>query len=284
MASSDISLDSLVFSDQIAAPMTPRLSTAISTFDSSGATIRGKNLANDLIGEVSFTQMIYFYILGEMPTSGQAAILDAVLVTLMDHGMLGGATARQTYRGAPDSIQGAVAAGLLSLGSQYGGVMEQVGAMFDRLLGADDLDAAARELVREYRAAKKPLPGFGHNDFRPDDPRTPKLLKVAEAQQIDGRYITALRALSRAVDAAVGKHVTINATAAIAALLAEIGVPPRIMRGFAVISRTPGLVGQLYEEQTNPIANALLRLAHDHVVYIGGRSDPRQEPHSPSET
>ena len=154
--------------------------------------------------------------------------------------------------------------------------MEQVGALLDKLVKAEDLDAAALEIVASHRAAKKAVPGFGHNDFRPEDPRTPKLLQVAEAQDIDGRHIAALRALSRAVDATLGKHVTINATAGIAAVLAEIGVPARIMRGFAVISRAPGMVGHLYEEQTTPVAGFLGRLAHEQVAYTGNRPDTPQ--------
>jgi tyrosyl-tRNA synthetase len=67
----------------------------------------------------------------------------------------------------------------------------------------------------------------------------------------------------------VGKHITINATAGIAALLAEIGVPFKVMRGFSLISRAPGLVGQILEEISNPIAGDLMQLVNDTVVYKG---------------
>jgi citrate synthase len=243
--------------------------TLISTFDEKGSTIRGKDLVNDLIGEVSFTHMIYFYILGRAPTPAQTKILDAVLVTLVDHGIVGAASARMVYRGAPDSIQGAVATGLLGMGSQFGGVMEQVGKHLDEIIAAADPEATAREIVAKYRLAKKPLPGFGHNDYRPEDPRTPKLLKVAEEAGVPGKHIAALRMLSAAVDSALGKHITINATAGMAALLGEIGVPGAIMRGFALISRTPGIVGHLYEEQQRPAAGYIARLAQESVEYAG---------------
>ena len=121
------------------------LTSSLSTFDESGATIRGKNLSRDLIGEVSFSKMIYFYILGKMPTPEELSILDAVLVTLMDHGMSGGFNARLIYRNAPDSLQGAVAAGLLGMGSQFGGVMEQVGQYLDDIVKSPDQEAKARE-------------------------------------------------------------------------------------------------------------------------------------------
>ena len=243
--------------------------TLISTFDEKGSTIRGKSLVDDLIGEITFTDMIYFYILGRMPTPAQTKVLDAVLVTLVDHGMLGALSARMVYNSSPDAIQGAVAAGMLGVGSQYGGVMEQVGRILEELIAAADPDAKAREIVAAYRSSKRALPGFGHNDFRPDDPRTPKLFQVAEAAGVPGKHIAALRTLARAVDAAVGKHITINATAGMAAVLGEIGVPWKIMRGFALISRAPGLVGHIHEEQQRPAAHYLGRLAQQSVEYAG---------------
>ena len=251
---------------------TEKPTTSISTFDEKGSTIRGKNLVDDLIGEVTFTNMIYFYILGRTPTPAQTKILDAVLVTLVDHGMLGALSSRLVYRSSPDCIQGAVAAGMLGVGSQFGGVMEQVGRHLEELIAATDPDAKAREIVTAYRTTKRPLPGFGHIDFRPDDPRTPKLLKVAEAAGVPGKHIAALRTLARAVDAVIGRHVTINATAGMAALLGEIGVPWKIMRGFALISRAPGLVGHIYEEQQLPAAGYIGRLAQESVKYAGEKS------------
>ena len=248
---------------------TEKPTTLISTFDEKGSTIRGKSLVNDLIGEVTFTYMVYFYILGRKPTPAQSKILDAVLVTLVDHGMLGAMSARMVYRSSPDSIQGAVAAGMLGIGSQFGGVMEQVGRHLEEIIAATDHDAKAREIVTTYRTAKRPLPGFGHNDFHPEDPRTPKLLKVAEAAGVPGKHIAALSTLAKAVDTVLGKHITINATAGMAALLGEIGVPWKIMRGFALISRAPGIVGHIYEEQQRPAAGYIARLAQESVAYVG---------------
>ena len=225
---------------------TQQPTTEISRVDEKGITIRGKSLVDDLIGEVSFTEMIYFHILGRLPGEGERRILDAVLVTLVDHGVAGSLGARLVYLGAPDSIQGAVAAGILQMGSQFGGVMEQVGQHLDELIAAEDPPAAAKALVQSYRARKKSVPGFGHPDHKPEDPRTPKLLAVAEKAGVPGKHIAALKTLARAVDESLGRHLTINATAGMAALLGEIGVPSRIMRGFAVISLAPGIVGHLY--------------------------------------
>ncbi len=243
--------------------------TRLSTFDEKGATIRGKNLVDELIGEVTFTEMIYFFVLGSMPTPGQRKILDAVLVTLVDHGLVGALSARLVYRASPASIQGAMAAGLLSVGSQFGGVMEQVGRHLEEIIQASDAEAEASAIVQSYRSSKRPMPGFGHTDFRPEDPRTPKLLAVAEAEGVPGKHIAALRILSKAVDAGFGKHLTINATAGMAALLGEIDVPWKVMRGFAAISRAPGLLGHILEEQQHPVAGHVARLVRETILYDG---------------
>jgi citrate synthase len=91
------------------------------------------------------------------------------------------------YMGSPDSIQGAIAAGILSMGSQFGGVQEQVGRHLEEIIAAPDPDTKAREIIAAYQAAKQPLPGFGHPHHRPEDPRTQKLLKVAEAEGVPGQ-------------------------------------------------------------------------------------------------
>ncbi|NBX54269.1 MAG: citryl-CoA lyase [Betaproteobacteria bacterium] len=243
--------------------------TEISTFDEAGITIRGKDLVRDLIGEVNFTQMIYFHILGRMPTPGQMRVLDAVLVTLVDHGVLATVGARMVYMSSPEAIQAAIATGIMGLGSQFGGVMEITGQHLETIMNATDGAQAAADIVASYRADKKPVPGFGHPHHKPEDPRTPKLLAVADQEGVAGAHVQALHTLAAAVDAAMGKHITINATAAMAALLGDIGVPGSIMRGFAAISRTPGIVGHLLEEQRHPAAYSIGMKAQELVPYTG---------------
>ena len=229
----------------------------------------GTCFMDDLIGEVNFSQMIYLHILGRLPTPQQTRVLDAALVTLVDHGVMASVGARMVYMASPDAIQSAIATGILGMGSQFGGVMEVIGRHLEQIIEAADGDEAAADIVAQYRSKREPVPGFGHPHFRPEDPRTAKLLQVAEREGLSGRYVAALQRLSKAVDASLGKHITINATSAIAALLGEIGVPWTIMRGFAAISRTPGIVGHLFEEQTQPAAYAIGMKAQEMVPYVG---------------
>jgi citrate synthase len=191
-----------------------------------------------------------------------------VLVTLMEHGLTPSAIAtRMIYASTPESLQAGVSAGLLAVGSVFVGTMEGCAALIERILAAPDKNAAAREIADEYRSARRPIPGFGHHMHKPDDPRTPKLFAIAESQGVSGDHIAALRSLSVAVDERFGKHLTINATGAVAALLGEIEFPAPVMRGVAVISRSAGLVAHIAEEQQTPSMRYMWELVEEGVPY-----------------
>lgn len=244
--------------------------TSIATHTAEDIFVRDKSLCRDLIGKVSFTEMMFFQILGRMPTAPETAVVDACLVTLMEHGLTPSAlTARLTYTSAPEAMQAAVAAGLTGVGSLFVGTMEGCASLLARILTADDRRSAAAEIVAEHRATKTPVPGFGHPFHKPDDPRTAVLFSVAAEQGVAGKHIEAVRTLGEAIDAAYGKHVMINATGAVAALLGDCGIPASIMRGFALISRCAGLVGHIHEEQQKPALRAIWEAADAAVPYDG---------------
>ena len=121
--------------------------------------------------------------------------------------------------------------------------------------------------VAEFRSRRAPIPGFGHPLHRPDDPRTPRLLQVAREAGVSGPYTPLLQRLSQAVDAEFGKHITINATGAIGALLLEIGLEPGVMRGLAVVSRASGLIGHVVEEHRTHAARAIWAFAEHQIPY-----------------
>jgi citrate synthase len=231
--------------------------------------VRGASLVDDLIGKLTFTEMMYFQMMGERPTPARAKILDAVLVTLMEHGITPSTiVSRLIYDSCPEAVQAAVAAGLLGVGSTFIGTMEGCAANLDEILAAPEGEAArAKAIAQRVRAAKQPIPGFGHPHHKPDDPRSPRLLAVAEEAGVPGRHIRALRLLATEVDAAWGRHLTINATGAVAALLGEIGIPREVMRGVAVVSRAAGLVGHIREEQTDPSARSIWDAAASRIPY-----------------
>ena len=245
--------------------------TKIARHTASAIYIRGASLVDELIGKLTFTEMMYFQLLGVRPTPAQTKILDAVLVTLMEHGLTPSAIAtRLIYDSCPEAVQAAVAAGLLGVGSTFIGTMEGCAKNLEEILAAPTAEATrAKAIAKRFREEKKPIPGFGHPHHKPDDPRSPRLLALAEEAGVPGHHVRALRLLAVEVDAAWGRHLTINATGAIAALLGEIGVPREVARGVAVVSRAAGLVGHIREEQLDPSARHIWDVVSENVPYAG---------------
>lgn len=257
--------------------MNNEVGTAIAVSTTDAIYIRGEDLVQDLMGKVDFTSMIFFHLRGRFPTDGERAVLDASLVAVMEHGLTPSSiTARLIYSSSPDAMQAAVAAGLLGAGSAFLGVMED----FARILqdGATTIRAGettardfARTTLEGYLREGRSVPGFGHHIHRPDDPRTPKLLEIAAESGVSGVHTDLLAVFSETMDELKGRHVTVNATGAVAAVLSDIGFSWKIVRGFALIGRSAGLVGHIAEEQERPLGRALWTMAEENIPYLGRR-------------
>lgn len=232
---------------------------------------RGADLVEDLMGRATFTEVMLMQILGRQPRPVDSRIADVVLIVLMEHGLTPSAiSTRLVYMSAPENLQGAVAAGLLAVGSTFVGTMENCSRLLDRILAAPDPQAEALAIAHDHKARRALVPGFGHHLHKPVDPRAYKLLALARAEpELAGDHVRALETLSRAVDAVAGRPITINATGAVAALLGEISVPTAVMRGFAVISRAAGLVAHIAEEQQSPSGRFIWETVEGAVPFVG---------------
>lgn len=252
-----------------------RIGTQIATSTVDQIYVRGRSLVDDLMGSVDFTSMVFFHLRGRLPTEGEKAVVDACLVGVMEHGLTPSSiAARLIYSSSPEAMQAAVAGGLLGAGSAFLGVMEESAQLLQEgaariRSGETTAEEFARERLSELLTAGRAVPGFGHHIHRPDDPRTAKLLAIAEEHGVDGEHAQLLRTLSRVMDELKGKHVTVNATGAVAAVLSDIGFSYRIVRGFALIGRCAGLVGHIAEEQERPLGRALWDMAEEQVPYLG---------------
>lgn len=243
--------------------------TQIAGYDADSIKVRGEDLVEGLIGQVGFVEYALFQALGERPNPMQTRLVEAVMVCIMEHGLIPSAVAsRLTYTGAPESFQGAVAAGLLGVGDRYAGTSSACGRLLEEIVTAADSSACATEIVQRHRERKLPLPGFGHPIHKGIDPRVDKLLAIARAEKISGEYLQALTQLEEALNAVVSKPLVMNISAAIPAVLAEAGIPSSLMRGIILIARCAGLVGHVYEEMQDPIGDAMWHAASDAVEYV----------------
>lgn len=226
--------------------------------------VRGRDLADELIGQVSFTEMMLLDLHGREQSPSHVRIVDAVLVTLMEHGITPSTlAARVVLDGAPESMQGAVAAGLLATGSRFLGVIDDAARLVQSVCGAaEPLEESARARVRELVSTGRRVPGFGHNLHRREDPRVVALVALARTEGVAGEHVAALGALREAVAAELGQPLIPNAAGAVAAVLSDLGYAAEDIRGFALVARSAGLFAHIVDEQRNPIARAVWQGFH----------------------
>ena len=233
--------------------------------------VRGHDLCADLLGKINLGDMAFLELTGRHPSPQESAVFNALLITLVEHGMTPMAMAtRLVYLGAPDAIQGAVAAGLAGMGSVFGGGSEAAARVLHEALASQgpeaDLDVIARAVVDDHARRKMPVPGLGHPVHKPIDPRTPVLFAIAGRNGLRGRYVGLLERICAEAEARAGRALPINATGAIGALMLELGFPWQICRGIALISRSIGLVGHIAEEMRAPIAREMWERAEHEVM------------------
>jgi citrate synthase len=240
------------------------LRTDIGTTTADSITVRGRDLAGELMGKVTFTELAFLLVQGRMPEPGETVLLDAVLVSLADHGLTPTVlAARLTHTGAPESLQGAVAAGLLGAGSVFLGVVEDAAVFLAEIVAqADDdagLRAAADAAVTARLGAGLRVPGLGHPIHKVEDPRTPRMYAIAAEAGALGPHLRALEFVAESAGGRAGRKLPINGAGAAGAALADLGFVPEIVRGFALLARTAGVVAHLAEEMERPLGMPLFR-------------------------
>lgn len=255
-----------------------RYPTALGTSTAEEIRLLGHDLAEDLMGEVGFGELAFWLVAMRRPTAGELRVFEAVLVALADHGFTPTAiAARLTYLSAPDSLQGAIAAGLLGGGSRYLGVTEDTGAFLHRVVtehegdlpetdeGWDELALAA---IRAQREQGRYVPGLGHPVHKQGDPRTPRLVAIAEEAGVRGPHLRLFEAVGRMSEQALGRRLPLNGAGVCGAALADLGLPVELLRGFALLARTAGLLGHIAEERRTPVAAAVYEAVDRNAEYV----------------
>ena len=249
-------------------------SSAISASNASTIVVRGRDLARELIGQISFTDHFWLLLTGSMPTPPQRRILDATLVAIAEHGLVPSVQAsRMTLAAAPEALQGAVAAGILGCGSVVLGSSEAAGQFYAAIAakmaaGATPKDAA-ETLIRDYRAAKRSIPGYGHPQHKDLDPRAARLFAVAAEAGTSGIHIDIARQVELLLPVLVGKPLKLNVSGAIPAVLLDAGYPLGALKGVPILARTAGLIAHLLEEQVSPIGFVLSHAGASAIDYAG---------------
>lgn len=250
-------------------------SSAISASNESTILVRGRDLVNELIGRIGFTDHFWLLVTGEMPSAAQRRVLDSTLVAISEHGLVPSVQAsRLTLAAAPEALQGAVAAGILGCGSVVLGSSEAAGAFYAEILRrAGDSDAdlrgAAETVIREYRAAKRAIPGYGHPLHKAADPRALKLFEICAESGLAGRHVAVAKLVETLLPQLVGKPLALNISGAIPSVLLDAGFPLAALKGVPILARTASLVAHLLEEQMKPIGFVMSHAAAAAIDYDG---------------
>jgi citrate synthase len=255
--------------------------TSLGTSSRDQIRLLGQDLTADLMGKVSFGELAFWLVAMRRPTPGQTRVFEAVLVALADHGFTPTAlAARLTYLSAPDSLQGAMAAGLLGGGSRFLGVTEDCGIYLHNVLEQhraaggelpqDDAgwDALALAAVTQTKAAGRFVPGLGHPVHKVTDPRTPVLIGIAEDEGLRGPHLRLFEAIGRVHEQVLGRRLPLNGAGVCGAALADLDLPVELLRGFALLARAAGVLGQIAEERRRPIGMDVYMTVDRNAVYV----------------
>lgn len=234
--------------------------------------VRGYDLNKELVGKISFTDMTSLMLRGRLPTPDEAKMLDALLVILVEHGMVSHViAARLIYHCAPEAIQAAVAAALCGAGSVHLGSSEWSAKMLTDALPADqrdaDLDAVATMIFEDYSKRKQRMPGIGHRTHAEGDPRAETLFTIARETKVYGKYSDLIQKLSKVASERRKRLIPVNVTGAIGAIALDMGYPWQITKAFALIGRTLGVMGHIAEEIRNPMATQIDAAIKQAIVY-----------------
>ena len=227
--------------------------------------VRGRDLAGDLMGRLSFTEYFHLLLTGREPSDDERFFLDLLLVSIAEHGLMpSNIAARMTLAADPGSLQGAVAAGILGAGPVILGAAEECALLLEAM-HAEDKDPM--QIAGEIHAAGGKVPGFGHPLHRPVDPRAERILELADARGVSGPHVALARALQEAVAETWGKPLTLNVSLAIAAAMLDLGYSPAVVKAVPILARTAGLLAHLAEEREQPLGFLLAAKAEEAVEY-----------------
>jgi len=229
-------------------------SQPITKIEPNKVAVRGYRI-DELMGRVPFAHVVYLALKGELPTKAQGRVMDAILVSSVDHGATPPSVlAARTVASGGAPLTTGIAAGIMTINRHHGGAIESCMQVLKEAVArkrekGQDALTAARELMAEYREQKRRVPGYGHR-IHTEDPRTIKLFAICEEEGVAGEYVGMGQALRQAMQETLGKDLPMNVDGAIAAVLCELDFPPEMGNGLFAIARTVGLTAHVFDEIT----------------------------------
>jgi citrate synthase len=252
--------------------MAERAPTHISQAYPDRVEVRGHDLTGDLMGRLTFTEYFHLLFTGREPSEDQRFFLDLLLLSIAEHGMMpSNVAARMTLAADPESLHGAVAAGILGAGPVILGTSEVCARMLEeaqaKVAAGSEPATVAADAVRALRESGEKVPGFGHPVHRPVDPRAERILELADARDVSGPHVLLARAFRDAVAEQSEKPLPMNVSLPIAAVMLDLGFSRTAVKAVPILARTAGLLAHLAEEQEQPAGFLLAARAEEAVTY-----------------
>lgn len=230
-------------------------------------TLRGMNLATEVIGKMDFLETWVLSALARRPTPEEKAVINAILVISLDHGLTPSVIAtRMTYLGAPESIPGAVASGLLGAGSRFLGPSTMVARQFEKWTADLQVDGPARAyeakveaILEEQAASGKIISGYGHPIHKTGDPRVPALRKVVQENGFYGKGWKLADALLARLSTR-DPIIPMNAAGAVGVTVFDMALDPDFAVGLSLVARCAGLMSHILEEKNAAIAQEIWKM------------------------
>jgi len=248
--------------------MSKKWRTAITTHIKGEPYLRGYRLL-DLVGRYSFSEVAYLALKGELPSPAEARVLDAMLVSVVDHGLAPpSAVADRVVISGGNPLHVGVAAGILTFGSAHGGAIENAARVFQETARQEgNVRKLAAERVREALSRKERLPGFGHRYYKKADPRTTKIFDIAREEGLFRQHAALAEAMAEELKKQSGRPLVLNVDGGMAAIISDMGFDWRLGKGFFIMGRVVGLVAQAFEEISRE--RPFRRLSEDEMIYDG---------------
>ncbi|MEW6663081.1 MAG: citryl-CoA lyase [Bacillota bacterium] len=242
--------------------------TGVAEATSHGVMVRGYDILEDLVGKIDFAAMVYLLFKGDLPTPGQAKMINALFVCFADHGISPSTTVGRFLQAAGVPIQAAVAGGVMMFGDIHGGAGQEFCRNLQELVKkAKTENRSFDDVATEYVQTHKRIDGFGHPQHPEGDPRPPVLFRLAREYGVAGDHIEMTLALERALEKRVGRRIATNIDGGIGACVCDLGMDWRLARAFVCIPRTAGLFAHCYEEMVREAGWRQIKL--DQVLYDG---------------
>ena len=234
--------------------------------------VRGRDLCGEVMGNLTFTDYFHLLLTGREPSDDERFFLDLLLIAIAEHGMMPtNVAARMTLAADPDSLHGAVAAGILGAGPVILGTAEACAQMLETAQAeveqGGDPEHVAQRIAQETRDAGGKLPGFGHPVHRPLDPRAERILELADERSVGGPHVTLANAFRDAAAQAYGKPLPMNVSMPIAAVMLDLGFNSAVVKAVPILARTAGLLAHLAEEQQQPLGFLMASRAEEAIEY-----------------